>query len=583
MRNNNRIIVIFLAFAGLVLCAGSAAQAARPVCILKTGEVATFPSPNTATPCTANKTAYDGTKTLVDFSTGCTGGTYEMDVFFEQGSAVSKLVSFQTSVKFIPTELVTPTCTVDPEDYFSDELVTPECPATNGADKYVYGAQANLFGDKWPSSNPNFRLMKIAFASLGFVEGATSTMTFYTTIPSRVTRVTDADTTVSDATPSADVICSTPPINVKAPTNGAAVQGSVVGTCTPTSGTRNVNITFTNPTQCLEGGNTVACPTTPVACNPGTKVVRTAPTAATISSGTTSTSLTDTCTIDGNTTPYVYQFTGVCTGTPPPASESLTSITATMPVCQCGIAPEMSNVKINGQAYSENITPGGSFSFLQGSAITFTGTVTDTDSDYTDITVTLYYQSGGSIQSVTATMASDDTFTVSIPGSAVSADFDINWGIALEDELGLEGTPIPSGLDPADLANEGAFIDKGTINVGTKCDFVRLPYPNQYPFRAGGQRLVIDFALNESANVTTRIYAADGTLIRQIDNSTLDPEDNDNVCYWEKGCSWDGTSYLGGNNFAGNGLYIVNINAICNGQNFSGQALSYTKGVVVMK
>lgn len=605
MQGNKKIGFILAVFGVCFALCAKAYAYTSPICVLKSSG-ATFTSPNTERPCTNNINAGgDPVNTKVEFDSGCTGGTYDLDVVFEHGSRVQpfdRLGSFQGSIIFDDTKLITPTCTPDPENYFYEAIgAAMECPGSFQGQEYIwFGAHANdnvdPAKDLWPTSNPNFRLIKISFASLGFTEGQTTTMTFYDSLHTpqgngaRSTKVkTHFPGNVNDAElPDVIISCSTPPIFVNAPTNGSAVQGSVVGSCTPTTGTRNVTISFTNPTQCTENGVTKACPAT---CTPGTKVVRTGPSAATISAGTTSTSVTDTCTIDGNTTPYVYTLTGVCTGTGG-AAESTTSTTAQLAKCQCGEPPVLSSVKINGTAYTENITAGGGFSFLQGSAIKFTGTVTDNDSAYSDITVTLYYQSDGDRVPVTATVASDKTFTVEIPGSAVSADFDIYWGMTVQDELGLKGTPIPADLeDPvADITDDG-FISKDTVSVGTKLDFVRMPSANQYPFRAGGQTLIIDFALNESANITTRIYTADGTLVRQIDSSTLDPEASANVCCsscrenpsGSGGCSWDGTNYLGGNNFVGNGLYIVNISAFGTGQNFSGQSLSYTKGIVVMK
>jgi hypothetical protein len=144
---------------------------------------------------------------------------------------------------------------------------------------------------------------------------------------------------------------------------------------------------------------------------------------------------------------------------------------------------------------------------------------------------------------------------------------------------------FPSAWDGA--TTEGLTpIDGDTIKKGTHLAFTtgKEPYPNQMPFRAGpNQRLLIDFAFNEIALITMRIYSVDGTLIRQIDSSTETPANTDNVCNWEKGCSWDGTTYLGGTNFAANGLYIVNLYAIGTGAAFGGQTINYTKGIVVMK
>jgi len=82
--------------------------------------------------------------------------------------------------------------------------------------------------------------------------------------------------------------------------------------------------------------------------------------------------------------------------------------------------------------------------------------------------------------------------------------------------------------------------------------------------------------------VTTRIYSADGTLVRQIEKQLPDSEANDNVCSWRKVVH--GTAQLPGRQqLHSQRLYIVNISAMGTGQSFGGQSLSYTKGVVVMK
>ena len=128
--------------------------------------------------------------------------------------------------------------------------------------------------------------------------------------------------------------------------------------------------------------------------------------------------------------------------------------------------------------------------------------------------------------------------------------------------------------------------------AGTRCAFVpgSEPYPNQFPFRAGGnQVLKIWFQINDVATVQTRIYSLDGMLVRHLDDSSdsLDtcsasaPE-KCNQCNSEEGCVWDGTTYEGGSHFVSNGMYIVNIHATCH-EAFPGGTIDYTKGIVVMK
>lgn len=128
------------------------------------------------------------------------------------------------------------------------------------------------------------------------------------------------------------------------------------------------------------------------------------------------------------------------------------------------------------------------------------------------------------------------------------------------------------------------------------------PYPHQFPFRAGqdaaGRKLLLRtyFRLSDQADVTMRIYSLDGTLIRVL-ASTAQPLfacgecttgtcpscGVENACKWDEGCVWDGTTYEGLGHFVANGMYIVNIHAVCNGTIFPGKTLDFTKGIVVMK
>ena len=575
--------------AGLMLGISIVAHAGtKPVCILKhdSSDI------SSGTPCTTAKNAHDGTNTLVNFDSGCTGGTYSVNVVFEQESgAAETLVSFQTSVEYDSSELVTPTCTVDPEDYFSDELVSPECPATYETTRtYVYGAQANMFGDNWPDGDPNFRLMQIDFASLGITEGATGTLEFFGEVPSQVTRVTNADETINDENMNAEVICSTPPKKVKAPT-GVSVTSTPQSGCTPTSGTADVTISYTAPTKVIDMG-TSAEETPPSGCAIGVKVNETSPTSAVISSGTTASSVSTTCTIDGGTTTYSYEVIGTCTGG---GANDSDAVAATLSGgCVCGEKPVITSVKVNGVDYSSDPKNYGVF---QGSDITFTGTVTDADTTLTELEATLYYETAASASrsrglaaatEVTADVDSSGGFTLKLPGSAVSEDAAIYWAVGVEDPVLKTSVYKPDDADPTSLDTTGSSIPTTAIQVGTYLWFAqgKEPYPNQYPFRAGGQRLVVGFQINEASAVTMRIYSPDGTLVRQIEDSTQDPESNDNVCNYAKGCSWDGTTYLGGNNYVANGLYIVNIYAIGkggDGTSFGGQTINYTKGIVVMK
>jgi len=97
-------------------------------------------------------------------------GTYEVDVVFEQGPTPSGIDSFQGAMTYDQTKFMTPTCTVDPENFFNDDIMPPECPATYQSDLYI---DLGAAGEKnpstptaWPSGNPNFRLMRISFANI---------------------------------------------------------------------------------------------------------------------------------------------------------------------------------------------------------------------------------------------------------------------------------------------------------------------------------------------------------------------------------------------------------------------------------
>ncbi|HOX28670.1 MAG TPA: hypothetical protein PLQ76_05890, partial [bacterium] len=182
------------------------------------------------------------------------------------------------------------------------------------------------------------------------------------------------------------------------------------------------------------------------------------------------------------------------------------------------------------------------------------------------------------------------------PGSAVKSGYDIAWGITIRSDDQQQSKYPVSTLDTTSAATLFSSTDASNkqisgdnIIVGTAFGFVQgqEPYPNQFPFRAGGnQVLKINFQLNDNANTTTRIYSLDGTMIRALENSTLSIANctsDCNYCNSKEGCIWDGTSYEGGNHFVANGMYIFNIHAICTGNVFPNSSIDYTKGIVVMK
>ncbi|HOY63767.1 MAG TPA: hypothetical protein PLS19_10520 [bacterium] len=186
--------------------------------------------------------------------------------------------------------------------------------------------------------------------------------------------------------------------------------------------------------------------------------------------------------------------------------------------------------------------------------------------------------------------------TATIPGTAVKSGTDIYFAIVAQSSMGLE-TSFPAEFDPEDAEsiyiNEDGMISGDDIIKGTHFYFVdgNHPYPSSFPFRAGGDLVLkVFFQLNDTADVSARIYSLDGRLIRHLDSSTVSLSSCSasqpqycNMCNWQEGCVWDGTTYEGGNRYVANGMYIFNIYAVCKGSNFGGSTLDYTKGIVVMK
>lgn len=578
------------AVSGLVLCLASMASAEAPICLIKGGNT----SAPTGTKCTTEKTAYNGTKTLITYDDGCSAPK-AVDIMFQQepGSA-SAVGGFQAALTYSTSEMSNPTCTLDPEGFFKDEAGL-ECPGTyQGTTPYVFGGKANISGDLWPAGNPNFILMRVSFGSFSIAEGATGTVSNFTSSAAKMPKVLDPGSSeIQTGRIDADVICTAPPFFVKQPTAISMTQDNI--NCgEDLTGTCDIEVKVTVPAMasgCENGtGSTVSC-STALPDGPGctartVTVTRTAPSAGAV--GTADCGSGTTCTITDagqsiSSTPTAFNYSAVanCTGG---AALAKSAFAGTPTNFACGEVPQIT-------ASVSTTSP------LQGMPIKIVGTVTDGDTD-TDgasalpTSVTLYYVSGtGAVKTVTASVTVSGTsgsFQVEIPGTDVVENQNIYWGVGTADAtMGIEV------FDPATFDKTDPITTAGTehtilgtdIKVGTALEFAPgwLPYPNQMPFRAGGnQRLVIGFKINEISAVTMRIYTTDGTLIRQIENSSTDPETANNVCNWEKGCSWDGTTYTG-KQLASNGLYIINIYAIGTGTNFANQTINYTKGIVVMK
>lgn len=578
----------FVAVSGLVLCLASMASAEAPICLIKGGNT----SAPTGTHCTSEKTAYNGTKTLIKYEDGCSAPK-AVDIMFQQepGSA-SAVGGFQAALTYSASEMSNPTCTLDPEGFFKDEAGL-ECPGTyQGTTPYVFGGKANISGDLWPAGNPNFILMRVSFGAFSIAEGATGTVSHFTSSGAKMPKVLDPGSSeIQTGRIDADVICTAPPFFVKQPTGITLTQKNVNCGGDPISGTCDIEVKVTVPAMasgCENGtGSTVSC-STALPDGPGctartVTVTRTAPSAAAVGtadcgSGTTCTITDSGLAISSTPTAFNYSAVANCTGG---AALAKSAFAGTATSFACGEVPQIT-------ASVSTTSP------LQGLPITITGTVTDGDTakdgaSALPSSVTVYYVTGsGAVKTVTAAVTvtgNTGTFSVQIPGTDVIEKTDIFWGVGTTDKtMGIE-VFSPATFDKTNPAATGTKIDGSTIKVGTALEFAPgwLPYPNQMPFRAGGnQRLVIGFKINEIAAVTMRIYTTDGTLIRQIENSSTDPETANNVCNWERGCSWDGTTYTG-KQLASNGLYIINIYAIGTGSNFANQTINYTKGIVVMK
>jgi hypothetical protein len=512
-------------------------------------------------------------------------------MFQQESGSASAVGGFQASLTYNSSEMSNPTCTLDPEGFFKDEAGL-ECPGTyQGTTPYAFGGKANISGDLWPAGNPNFILMSVSFGTFSIAEGATGTVSHFTSSAAKMPKVLDPGSSeIHTSLDNADVICTAPPFFVKQPTAISMTQDNINCGGDPITGTCDVDVTVTVPAMasgCEDGtGATVSC-STALPDGPGctartVTVTRTVPSAGAV--GTADCGSGTTCTITDagqsiSSTPTAFNYSAVanCTGG---AALAKSAFAGTAKNFACGEVPEIT-------ASVTTTSP------LQGMSIKIQGTVTDGDTA-TDgasalpTSVTLYYVSGtGAVKTVTASVTVSGTsgsFQVEIPGTDVVENQNIYWGVGTTDStMGIE-VYSPATFDKTDPTTTGTAIDGTTIKVGTALEFAPgwLPFPNQMPFRAGGnQRLVIGFKINETA-VTMRIYTTDGNLIRQIENSSTDPETANNVCNWEKGCSWDGTTYTG-KQLASNGLYIINIYAIGTGSNFANQTINYTKGIVVMK
>lgn len=378
-------------------------------------------------------------------------------------------------------------------------------------------------------------------------------------------------------------------IMMPSPTGVSASSTPNAG-CSPSSGTANVTVSYTmSPYVQLNGVSVLP----PAGCTPGVTLDVSSPpgSAGRIASYISGrTSITDP-TPRAIGTQFTYTLTGVCTNGSGSAGVGVADSTPftvnITPSCVCGAAPVFTGVMINNVS-ADSITADnlGGLSLLEGAAATISGIIVDNDSNKASMTVVLEYGNADSspefpgYSQITARPSSSGAFLISIPADAVKAETDLYWALSASDTSAACGRAnYPTTY--AGTKNTAAVIPGNGIKKGHCLCWSGPPYPSQMPFRAGnGEVLHIRFILPEEANVVMTLYAMDGRLVRQITSSAGDPESVANICAWDAGCSWDGTTMDGPGSYVPNGLYIMNLSAqTSNGELYD----DYTKGIVVMK
>ncbi len=440
--------------------------------------------------------------------------------------------------------------------------------------------------DPYPSSNPNFLLDSIAFAShniansesyagLEFLlEGGTGVD------DSSFTTLFDGGGAISfDIIPTtvvgAQTPCSTSAIS------GAAVTCKGLAGCQPGVGDAEATVTFTKPSTCVVDGASQAC--TSVAVD----VKRGGTTAVTGTCSGTSCTYIDTLPNGVGTTPsYTITATGsLSTG----GCTASTANAAPASACKCGEAPAVTLKTQDIRAYAN-------------SPLTLTFNITDEDSDIPSgiSSVLLKYTnspSAGTPSVVTvpvSSISSNGDFSAVIPAGGNIGDIPTYFWVEVQDDTPLTGT-YPANFDINNIAGTAGSYDVlladrfsflSSSDDGCTDDVIFCPNIN--PFKAAyGQKLYVNFRTVENSALTMRIYTMDGNLVRQIQSTDTSNSgsitDCDNCCHWTKGCTWDGTVYDGGTNLVTNGLYIVNFHAVSVGAQFPNAEADYTKGIVVMK
>lgn len=393
--------------------------------------------------------------------------------------------------------------------------------------------------------------------------------------------------------------------------------------CTQTTGPAISTLNFTLPstvspkTGCYESNGTTVH--TPCA---GLKVkfvppVCLVPPCAAVTKDQSQNPFTQDTTIEGTPTVGPVTIIGVstsCADSDLGTGTNLGSVTAAAANCQCGAAPLVSlsnptKEQLPLTKYAEGSNISLEFSVTLDPALSSPGDVEE---------IKFYYMRLGDttlstpINDPLTSLNSSGKFTAIIDKASVVEDAPIWFGVILRDsnqQYGyypptLELSVPPVVADLIDPVTGGFEIEGDQIFAGTQCDFVvrtdgsKYPYPSQFPYQAGSQILRIYFQVNDTASVSARIYSLDGTLIRHLDSNNAMGISQDNIdcsvseCNFcndgsskqqdDSGCIWDGTNYQGGNHAVANGMYIVNIHAVCTDK-FSGGVIDHTKGIVVMK
>lgn len=579
--------------------------------------VSSYSGTESLTPCTDAVTSGTGTISL-DFSVG---EDIALDVVFEQKMTDPQVpFGYDTKWYYDSTNMTDASCTSDPLEYFGN-LLGAEC--TGG----TISTSRQDFIETFPGEY-NAVLNYVTFAN-GYSNGDSYTLSFEDTPNTDLLTVSDCYLILGDGgcTPhdlmTTVINVTAPPCYVTAPSSAPTVTCIGQEGCTPApSGNATVTMTYsTSGMKCVDAScNDV---TSEQGCSGfGIEFTNIAGSSVTASQTTGSTTYTETVDLASVSSAQYTNIVGNATAGGCQSSASLpaacgtSSQSSNTAACKCGDPPTLtftnaSNFGADGKTYLEGVDIDVIYEVTDPDAAD-SGTIEDSIPTSNivfyvtnDNGVTVYNTKDDSSDipacTLTSTSTTVGTIKCTIPGKIdkaafVNEDVDyIYFGVIVQDDKGLSGE-YPVNFDGTDLT-QGNYVDGDNIIVGTSFGFVPLnePYPNQFPYQASANMpLRIYFQYNEEAHVILRIYSMDGMLVRQIDNSSqpIITEQNQDVdcsgedcnrCHYGTGCLWDGTTYEGGNNLVANGMYIFNLHATSQGDNFKGATHNYTKGIVVMK